>query len=182
MPYLIFDIHLSCSWSATIKVSIPFSWFRWVECSPTARETRVQSQIESYQILKKWYSMPPCLILSFIWYRSRIKGSNPEKGVVSFPTPQCSSYWKGNFRSPLTMVTNFTYFILLYRGWGGPHGLAANKWDCCIVSKVKLATLVKGNLKAPFSIATTLRCWEGWYSIPWIAPLYPWSEFFYAEC
>ena len=38
--------------------------------------------------------------------------------------------------------------------------------------KVKLATLVEGNPKAPFSQATTLGCRGGQYSIPWIAPLY----------
>ena len=27
----------------------------------------VQSQVESYQRLKKWYLMPPCLTLSNIW-------------------------------------------------------------------------------------------------------------------
>ena len=31
----------------------------------------------------------------------------------------------------------------------------------------KLATLVEGDLKAPFSIATTPRYKEGQYSIPW---------------
>ena len=31
--------------------------------------------------------------------------------------------------------------------------------------KVKLATLVEGDPKAPFSIADTLRCREGRYSI-----------------
>ena len=36
-----------------------------------------------------------------------------------------------------------------------------------------LATVVEGNRKAPFSIATTPRCREGRYSFPWIAPLYP---------
>ena len=39
----------------------------------------------------------------------------------------------------------------------------------------KLAALVEGDTKAPFSIATTPRCSEKCYSIPWIAPLYPWS-------
>ena len=39
--------------------------------------------------------------------------------------------------------------------------------------KVKLATIVEGDLKAPFSIATTPRCRGGSFSIPWIAPLYP---------
>ena len=38
---------------------------------------------------------------------------------------------------------------------------------------VKLATIVEGDPKAPFSIATTPRCRGGRYSIPWIAPLYP---------
>ena len=41
------------------------------------------------------------------------------------------------------------------------------------ISKVKLATVVEGDQKAPFSIATTLKCRGGRYSFPWIAPLYP---------
>ena len=39
--------------------------------------------------------------------------------------------------------------------------------------KVKLATVVDGDPKALFSIATTLRCKGGCYSIPRIYPLYP---------
>ena len=39
-------------------------------------------------------------------------------------------------------------------------------------SKVKLATVVEGDQKAPFTIATTPRCRRGHYSFPWIAPLY----------
>ena len=38
-----------------------------------ARETGVQSQVESYQRLKKWYLIPPCLTLSIIRYVSRSK-------------------------------------------------------------------------------------------------------------
>ena len=30
------------------------------------RKTRVQSQVETYQRLKKWYLMPPCFTLCFI--------------------------------------------------------------------------------------------------------------------
>ena len=41
-----------------------------------------------------------------------------------------------------------------------------------VVSKVELATVVEGDQKAPFSIATT-RCRGGCYSFLWIAPLYP---------
>ena len=48
--------------------------------------------------------------------------------------------------------------------------------------KVKLATLVEGDPKAPFSSATTPRCRGERYSIPWIAPPYPWSLPYNAEC
>ena len=50
------------------------------------------------------------------------------------------------------------------------------------IYKVKLATLVEGDPKAAFSIATTQKCWGGRYSIPWIAPLYPWSVLYNAVC
>ena len=40
---------------------------------------------------------------------------------------------------------------------------------------INLATVVEGNPKAPFSIATTLRCRGGLNSLPWIAPLYPYN-------
>ena len=60
-----------------------------------ARKTWVQSQVESYQRLKKWYLMHPCLTLSIIRYESRVKWSNPGKGVAPSPTPWCSSYGKG---------------------------------------------------------------------------------------
>ena len=46
----------------------------------------------------------------------------------------------------------------------------------------KLATIVEGNQKAPFSTATTPRCRGGRYSFPWIAPLYPWYIPCIAEC
>ena len=37
-----------------------------IMCSPMAWETWVQSQFESYQRLKKWYLMLPCLTLGII--------------------------------------------------------------------------------------------------------------------
>ena len=58
------------------------------------RETWVQS----YQRLKKWFLMPPCLTLSIIRYGSRVKQSNPVKGVAPSPTPWCCSYRKGSLR------------------------------------------------------------------------------------
>ena len=81
-----------------------------------ARETWVQYKVESYQRLKKWYLMPPCLTLSIIRYGSRVKWSNPGKWVAPSPTPWCSSYRKGTFGLPSTMVTNFTLLNLLVFG------------------------------------------------------------------
>ena len=51
-----------------------------------------------------------------------------------------------------------------------------------VYSKVKLATVIEGDMKAPFSIATTRGHREGHYSFPWIAPLYPWYVPYIAEC
>ena len=55
-------------------------------------------------------------------------------------------------------------------------------WNCgklvplnyIVSSKSKVGGL-ESDLRAPISIATTLRCRGGRYSIPWIALLYPWS-------
>ena len=64
----------------------------WVEYLPMVRETWVQSQVASYQRLQKLYLIPPCLTLSNIKYVSRVKWSNPGKGVAPSSTPWCSSY------------------------------------------------------------------------------------------
>ena len=40
----------------------------------------------------KWYLIPPCLTLSNIRYISRVKWSNPEKGVAPSSTSWCRSY------------------------------------------------------------------------------------------
>ena len=77
--------------------------------SPMVRETGVQSQVESYQRLKKWYLMPPCQALSIIRLASRVKWSNPWNGVVPSSTPQCGCYWKGSLRVTLK---NFMVHIL----------------------------------------------------------------------
>ena len=45
--------------------------------------------------------------------------------------------------------------------------------DYSLTNHIKLATLVEGDPKAPFSIATTPRSRGQRYSIPWIAQLYP---------
>ena len=79
-----------------------------------ARETWIQSQVESYQRLKKWYLMPPCLILSIIRYGSRVKWSNPGKGVAPSPTPWCSSYRKGSLRVTLEYRRQLYFYLLIY--------------------------------------------------------------------
>ena len=55
-------------------------------------ETRVQSQVESYQRLKEWYLILPCLTLSIL------RWSNSGNGVAPSPTSWCSSYRKGCLR------------------------------------------------------------------------------------
>ena len=63
---------------------------------PIVRKTGFQSQVTSYQRLLKWYLIPPCLTPSNIRYVSRVKWSNPGKGVTPSPTLRCSSYSKGS--------------------------------------------------------------------------------------
>ena len=81
------------------------------ECSPMAQETGIQSLVESYQRIKKWYLMSPCLTLSIISYGSRVKWSNPGKGVAPSPTPWDSSYRKSSLRVPLDYGRQL-YFLL----------------------------------------------------------------------
>ena len=66
------------------------------------REIGFQSQVASYQRLLKWYLIPLWLTLSDI----RVKWSNSGKGVAVFPTPWCSSYWKGSL-----LLANFTTLL-----------------------------------------------------------------------
>ena len=60
--------------------------------------------------------MQPCLTLSIIRYGSRVKWSNPGKGIAPSPAPQCSSYCKGNLRVTLDYSHQlyFTLYALLY--------------------------------------------------------------------
>ena len=79
-----------------------------------ARETWVQSQVESYQRLKKWYLMPPCLTLSIIRYGSRGKVEQSREGVAPYPTPWCSSYRKGSLRVTLDYGRQLFIYIYIY--------------------------------------------------------------------
>ena len=83
----------------------------WVECLPMIRETVVQSQVKSYQRLKKWYLMPTCLTLSTIRWGSRVKWNNQGNGVAPSQHLGVVAIKKGAFGSPSTKVTNFTTYI-----------------------------------------------------------------------
>ncbi len=56
---------------------------------------------------EKWYLIPPCLTLRIIRYGSRVKWSNPGKGVA--PSPGVVAIEKGAFRSPSAKIAKFTY-------------------------------------------------------------------------
>ena len=58
--------------------------------------------------------MPPCFTLSIIRCGSRVKWSNPGKGVAPSPTPWCSSYWKGTLWVTLDYSRKL-YFLLIPR-------------------------------------------------------------------
>ena len=59
--------------------------------------------------------IPPCLTLRNIRYVSRVKWSNPGKGLVPSPTPRCSNYWKGSFLIPLDYGRQL--YFLFYYNW-----------------------------------------------------------------
>ena len=110
----------------------------WIECLPMPLENVRQSQVESYQRLKKWFLISPCLTFSTIRYISRVKWSNPAKGVDASPTPWCSSYWKGSLR--VTLNYGHLLYFYLY-----PHQVQNNKQ---IHSFVVIILLL-------------LSCWQG---------------------
>ena len=62
-------------------------------------------------------SLAKCLTLSNIRYVSRVKWSNPGKGVAPSPTPQCSSYGKGSLLVILDYNCDYIYiYIYIYTG------------------------------------------------------------------
>ena len=79
-----------------------------------ARESWVQTQVESYQRLKKWFSMPPCLTLSILRYGSRVKWSNPGNGVASFPTPWCIKLSKREYSGHPRRWSPTLLYIYIY--------------------------------------------------------------------
>ena len=95
------------------------------------RETWVQSPVASYQRIKKWYLIPPCLTLSNIRYVSRVKWSNPGKGVAPSPTPRCSRYWKGSLL--VALGYGHQIYFTTYLPMGCPRGVMVKAMHCGIV-------------------------------------------------
>ena len=139
-----------------------YSKAQCVECSSIIWETWVQSQVGSYQRLKKWFLIPTCLTLIIIRYVSRVKWSNPGKDVVPSPAPLCSSYWKGNLRVTLDNSQRWLEHI-----WDGAIlpkfttycSLVLTRHTFCIknpTTKWKMTSLIS---KQCFKLSTK-HCWR----------------------
>ena len=112
----------------------------------------------------------------------------PEGSLFDSLLHQCV----GEGANPFPGLLHFTldpYLIILSVKQGGIkyHFLSLwydSTWDWTQVSRAigERLPLVEGYPKAPFSIATPPRCQGGCYSFTWIAPLYPWSLPYNAEC
>ena len=68
---LLWVMDIRDGWRYRVRVihagSTTWWWWSWIICTlPMVWETGVQSQFESFQRLKKWYLMLPCLTLSII--------------------------------------------------------------------------------------------------------------------
>ena len=77
--------------------------------------------------------MPPCLTLSIIRYGSRVKWSNPGKGVAPSPTPWCSKLSK---REPSGHPRLWSPTLLYF--YSSPHYV---HWILSMVLWTSLATI-----------------------------------------
>ena len=84
-------------------------WPQRLECSPMARETWVQSQVESYQ--KTLKMVLDTTLLNTQHYKVRFKGKVEQSWEWSSALPYTLvvAIEKGAFGSPSTMVANFTF-------------------------------------------------------------------------
>ena len=64
------------------------------------------------------------------------------------------------FHSFFNSLAKFTYLLLISLSF------IFSLWSARISKSKLLASAIEGNPKVLFSIATTLRCWEGRYSFP----------------
>ena len=102
-----------CDWNtSSLHMIIWFQVFKykWGSVSQWLRTLGFNLSLSHTKDSKKWYLIPPCLTLSIIRYVSRVKWSNPGKGLAPSPTPQCNNYWKGS--SPVAL--DYDCYLYLY--------------------------------------------------------------------
>ena len=72
--------------------------------------------------------------------------------------------------------------MLSHRYWALFLSRNTEPYNYIYIYIYKLAAVVEGDQNAPFSIVTTPMCREARNSFPWIAPFYPRSLPYSAEC
>ena len=112
-----------------------------VECSLRVRKTGDQSLVMLFQRLKKWYLIPPCWTLSILWYGSRVKWINPEKGVAHPLHLGVLAIEKGAFGSTSTTIAYFSYLYIYIYIYCHPQT------DCFVVSQLFSVARRIGRLK-----------------------------------
>ena len=90
-----------------------YLFFKPAHCRVFANGLGDLGSIPGHVIPKTLKMVPPCLTLSNITYVSRVKWSNPRKGVALSPTLRCSSYWKRSLRVVLDYGRQLYFFHLL---------------------------------------------------------------------
>ena len=140
----------------------------WQQGNSYSKLMRKHSLCNGYRC-NKWTGGPnfkSCTRL-FVFYISLIRLGEVSIELVSF------QFRVNNRVNPSRRRKNseFKSCKLRLKNWSGVTSCFCWGVDKYLYKKVKLATLV----------ATTPRC-RGRYSFRWIAPLYPWSSPYSAEC
>ena len=100
-----------------------------------------KSQVESQQRLKNSYLMPPCLTLRIIRYGSRVKRSNPGKGVAHTHLHLgVVANEKGAFGDTHNYGCQLYFTFIINRlEFGSPCDVMAEVWDCSLkVSELEI--------------------------------------------
>ena len=124
---------------------------------------RGSREVVSYQSLKKWYLMPPCLALRIIRWGSRVTWSNPGNGVAPSPTPRCSSYWKRSLRVTLDYGRQL-YLLTHIRRWENSLSLSLSlfyKHAHTHIEEIHKTTTVipEASYRTNYPMKTTKTCW-----------------------
>ena len=103
--------------------------------------------------------MPPCLTHCIIRHGSKVKWSNPGKGVAPSPTPWCSSYRKGSHRVTLDyghQLYNFLGFVFwpglanLFVSWNPREFYTSNFRGKILIVCIPFGSIVKFHFLSQF--------------------------------